>query len=78
MYDRALAGREKALGPDHTNTLNTTYNLGALLKKQGKFKEAKVLYQRCYDGYAKIYGATHSETLDAEAQVDRLSYFLSI
>lgn len=30
MYQRALAGREKALGPDHTSTLDTVNNLGLL------------------------------------------------
>jgi Tfp pilus assembly protein PilF len=28
MYRRALEGKEKALGPDHTSTLNTVNNLG--------------------------------------------------
>ncbi|KAH1419519.1 hypothetical protein KXX32_008710, partial [Aspergillus fumigatus] len=30
MYQRALAGKEEALGPDHTSTLNTVHNLGTL------------------------------------------------
>ena len=30
MYERALQGREKALGPDHTATLDTVNNLGIL------------------------------------------------
>jgi hypothetical protein len=30
MYVRALSGKEKALGPDHTSTLNTVYNFGLL------------------------------------------------
>jgi hypothetical protein len=30
MYNRALAGYEKALGPEHTSTLNTVNNLGNL------------------------------------------------
>ncbi|OQD63331.1 hypothetical protein PENPOL_c009G08122 [Penicillium polonicum] len=30
IYQRALAGKEKALGPDHTSTLNTVHNLGLL------------------------------------------------
>jgi hypothetical protein len=29
---RALAGREKALGPDHTSTLTTVDNLGGLYR----------------------------------------------
>jgi hypothetical protein len=30
MYKRALAGFEKALGPDHTSTLDTISNVGLL------------------------------------------------
>lgn len=40
MYQRALAGCEKALGPDHTFTLNIVNNLGNLYNSQGKLKEA--------------------------------------
>jgi hypothetical protein len=29
MYEQALAGREKALGPDHTSTLSTVHNRGS-------------------------------------------------
>jgi hypothetical protein len=36
MYIRALAGFEKALGHDHTLTLNTVNNLGSLYLDQGK------------------------------------------
>jgi hypothetical protein len=32
MYQRALAGYEKALGPEHTSILNTVHNLGNLYK----------------------------------------------
>ena len=41
MYVRALAGYEKALGPDHTSTLNTVNNLGNLYSDQGKLDKAK-------------------------------------
>jgi hypothetical protein len=45
MYQRALAGKEKALGPDHTSTLGTVNNLGNLYSDQGKLKEAEMIYQ---------------------------------
>jgi hypothetical protein len=43
MYVRALAGYEKALGPDHTSTLDTVNNLGLLYADQGKLAEAERL-----------------------------------
>ncbi|KAK4911280.1 hypothetical protein LTR66_017373, partial [Elasticomyces elasticus] len=63
MYQRALAGKEKALGPDHTSTLNTVTNLGNLYSNQGKLKEAEEMYQRALAGYEKALGPDHTSTL---------------
>ncbi|KAJ6002320.1 hypothetical protein N7499_001813 [Penicillium canescens] len=41
---RALAGYQKALGPDHTSTLNTVNNLRNLYSDQGKLKKAEEMY----------------------------------
>ena len=41
MYQRALEGKEKVLGPDHTSTLGTVNNLGSLYADQGKLGEAE-------------------------------------
>ena len=41
MYQRALQGKEKALGPGHTSTLGTVNNLGLLYKIQGRLPEAE-------------------------------------
>jgi tetratricopeptide (TPR) repeat protein len=46
MYQRALQGNEKTLGPEHTSTLRTVNNLGNLYKSQGKLDEAEQMYQR--------------------------------
>jgi tetratricopeptide (TPR) repeat protein len=64
MYQRALAGKEKALGPDHTSTLNTVNNLGLLYSDQGKRKEAEEMYQRALAGCEKALGPDHTSTLD--------------
>jgi tetratricopeptide (TPR) repeat protein len=64
MYQRALAGCEKALGADHTSTLNTVNNLGSLYSDQGKLKEAEEMYQRALVGYEKALGADHTSTLN--------------
>ncbi|KAJ5642527.1 hypothetical protein N7490_006527 [Penicillium lividum] len=64
MYQRALAGYEKALGPDHTSTLDTVNNLGSLYSDQGKPKEAEEMYQRALAGYEKALGPDHTSTLN--------------
>ncbi|KAJ5520258.1 Pfs NB-ARC and TPR domain protein [Penicillium fimorum] len=45
IYQKALRGKEKALGPDHTSTLNTVHNLGLLYSDQEKWKEAEEMYK---------------------------------
>jgi tetratricopeptide (TPR) repeat protein len=45
MYQRALQGKEKAWGPEHTSTLDTVNNLGSLYRDQGKLVEAEEMYR---------------------------------
>ena len=53
MYNRALAGREKAWGPDHPYTFNTVNNLGIL-------EDSEVMYNRALAGYEKHWDlSTH-------------------
>ena len=64
MYLRALAGKEKAWGPDHTSTLHSVNNLGILYKQQGKMAEAEAMYLRALAGKEKAWGPDHTSTLD--------------
>ncbi|KAI9776252.1 MAG: hypothetical protein M1839_000486 [Geoglossum umbratile] len=64
MYKRALAGYEKALGPDHTSTLDTVNNLGGLYSDQGRLAEAEAMYKRALAGNEKALGPDHTSTLD--------------
>jgi tetratricopeptide (TPR) repeat protein len=64
MYARALQGREKALGADHTSTLATVNNLGILYRNQGKLDEAEKMYERALQGKEKALGADHISTLE--------------
>lgn len=59
-----MKGFDKALGPDHTSTLNTVYNLGRLYVNQGKLKEAEEMYQRALEECEKALGPDHTSTLD--------------
>ncbi|KAH8193514.1 hypothetical protein TruAng_012320 [Truncatella angustata] len=53
MFLRALRGKEKAWGPDHTSTLSTVNNLGLLYANQGKLVEAEDMYLRALRGKEK-------------------------
>ena len=46
MYERALAGKERALGADHPSTLRTVKLLAIVLKKAGDADAAAVLRER--------------------------------
>jgi tetratricopeptide (TPR) repeat protein len=63
MYERALRGKEEALGPTHTSTLQTVNNLGLLYVDQGKLGEAEKMYERALRGYEEALGLTHTSTL---------------
>jgi len=45
MYQRALQGKEKALGEEHASPLDTVNNLGLLYAAQGKLEEAETLLE---------------------------------
>ncbi|KAH9208069.1 hypothetical protein DL95DRAFT_415111 [Leptodontidium sp. 2 PMI_412] len=57
MYQQALQGFEKALGPDHTSALGAVNGLGLLCANQGKLVKAERVYQRALRGYEKALGA---------------------
>ncbi|KAK8073318.1 hypothetical protein PG994_004217 [Apiospora phragmitis] len=63
MYQRAIQGNEKALGADHTSTLDIVTNLGFLHTSQGRLDEAETMYQRALEGYETALGADHTSTL---------------
>jgi tetratricopeptide (TPR) repeat protein len=56
MYQQALAGKEKAWGPEHTSTLDMVNNLGLLYANLGQLDEAEKMYQRALAGYTKALG----------------------
>jgi tetratricopeptide (TPR) repeat protein len=64
MYKGALAGYEKAWGPEHTSTLDTVNNLGILYADQGRLEDAETMYNRALAGYEKACGPEHTSTLD--------------
>jgi hypothetical protein len=56
MYERALAGRQETLGPDHTSTLSTINNLGNIYCYQDKLAEAEQKYDQALKGRTKAFG----------------------
>ncbi len=56
LYQRALAIREKALGPDDPNVAQSLNNLALLYHAQGKHAQAEPLYQRALEIKEKALG----------------------
>jgi len=75
MYDRALRGSEKALGPDHPSTLKTIHNVGAVYHEQGQLVKAETMYERALRGKEKALGPDHPSTLDTIGNLGTV-YFL--
>ena len=69
-YQRNLAYREKALGPDHPNVATNLNNLALVYQIQGKLAEAKPLYERALAIMEKVLGPNDwkvGETLNSLA-----------
>ena len=68
LYKRALAIREKALGPEHPDVAQSLENYSALLRKTGRSDEAAILEAR-----AKAIRAKHAkENPQRKGFLDRL------
>ncbi|KAH9903875.1 kinesin light chain [Xylariomycetidae sp. FL2044] len=65
MYERALQGYEKTLGPDHISTLDTVNNLDLLYSDQSQLKETEEVYQQALEGFDIIFDSNHQKTIQA-------------
>ncbi|KAK5399987.1 hypothetical protein LTR06_011353 [Exophiala xenobiotica] len=72
MYILTLAGYEKALGADHTSTLETVNNLDLLYADQGKPDEAETMCRRALQGFQNSLGAHHPSTVTVIANLKDL------
>jgi len=63
MYEQALAGYKRVVGPDHISTLGTVDSIGALYLTQGKLVEAKQMLDRALAGFSSILGEQHVDTV---------------
>ena len=61
LYERALAIRERVLGPNHPTTATSLNNLAGLLQAEGDYAAAKPLYERALVIDESVYGVGHPE-----------------
>ena len=71
-YDRALALKEKLLGPDHPDVAMTLNNLAVLRRAQGEHAEAAALYRRALSAFERALGKRHPKAVACRANHARL------
>ncbi len=62
---RALEIRQRELGEDHPDTLASTHDKAALLRKLGRYDEAEEWLTEAIEGRRRILGDEHEETLSS-------------
>ncbi|KAF2266124.1 hypothetical protein CC78DRAFT_578705 [Lojkania enalia] len=63
MNRRALEGREKTLGKEHPDMLNSVYCIDLLFHKQHQYEAASSLYERASSRYQRVLGPEHPTTI---------------
>jgi CHAT domain-containing protein/Tfp pilus assembly protein PilF len=64
LFKRALAIREKNLGPQHQGTADALQNLAHTYRNMGDYSKAQELYERSLAIYEKVLGLQNPETDD--------------
>ena len=63
LFDEALKGRQRELGEDHPDTLESKNDLAVLYKEQARYNEAESLLLESLEGRRKVLGEEHPDTL---------------
>jgi serine/threonine-protein kinase len=64
-YERALALREKVLGPDHPMVTPSLNNIGNVLEEMGRYEEARRMHERVLAIREKVLGPQHPDMASA-------------
>ena len=72
LFKRALEARERVLGKDHPDTLQSVDNLAALYQAQGRLTEAEPFYKRALEAGERVLGKDHPRTLQSLANLAAL------
>jgi tetratricopeptide (TPR) repeat protein len=73
IFERVLAIREQALGPDHPDTATSLNNLAGLLDTTGDYDAARPLYERALAISEQALGPDHPNTATS---LNNLAYLL--
>jgi hypothetical protein len=65
LHERTLADRERVLGPDHPDTLQSRNNLATAYQDAGRAAEAIPLHERTLADLERVLGPDHPNTLQS-------------
>ena len=65
LYQKSLDIKIQCHGNEHASVADTKYNIACLYRMQGDNIQAKKLFQEAAAVYRTVYGANHTETVDA-------------
>src|SRR5580692_9425849 len=63
LHEETLADRERALGPDHPDTLKSRNNLASAYQEAGRTAEAIALHEKNLADRERLLGPDHPDTL---------------
>jgi hypothetical protein len=65
LHEQNLAARERDLGPDHPDTLNSRHNLAVDYQDAGRLEEAIGLHEQTLAARERVLGPDHPDTLNS-------------
>ena len=74
LYERALAIKEKALGPDYPDVATSLNNIAELHRAQGRYEVARPLYERALAIWEKALGPDHPSVAASLHNIAALHY----
>ena len=72
LYGRALAIKEKVLGPNHAVMAMPLNNLAVLYKNAGEYEKAELLYQQALAIFEAALGSTHPKVITCQQNYAQL------
>ena len=72
LYKRALAIREKALGPDHPDVAHSAEQSGRAVQTQGRYADAEPLYKRALASTPEQKGNTLGSLMRSVLVLERI------
>lgn len=63
FFEKALAGQERLLGPEHEDTLTTLHRMGYVCYELQQYEKALEFFIKALAGRQKVLGSEHTSTL---------------